>query len=225
MEKLFLITFLLVFSNAYSQDLKPEKVDVSGIVIDAVGHNGLEHVGIFYNDVEIATTDNRGYFSGQFDVVLNNTPIIIYILKDGYGKITLKERWHPMNFRRGINIVAGLKTKGDTVAQSFVDAQPGRFSEGDPHKRLESVLTKQVFEIALDKLRDGNDKVLFDYQNEHYVISDTGWLKVESLENTLIINDRNKIKVGDVNNYLKRSQIKDMTPDSRTGQILMITTY
>lgn len=224
MKQIILLTLIFCFGNIYAQK-NAETIMLPGVIIDARSHAAVGQVAVMFADSVVAMTDAAGYFQAEIAAFLNNEPLLFVVKKDGYEDFKQQERWHPMNFRKGISMVVGMRRLDDVDVVSFADAAPGILSEKGITERLRPVLITIDFDKGLEQLKDGNDQILFSYRDEYYILSNTSWLKPRSLTDTVIINNNQKVEVQDIDKYIKRSQIKGMTPDKKTDRILKLTTY
>lgn len=223
MKNILLIGFTMLFNNIYSQTPDMEKFLVSGLVVSAQDHKPLEGVDIFIEDKKIGITDDKGYFSNEGMASSNDKPVVVVFKKSGFKDFKQSERVHPSLLKKGFNFIVGLRGANDS--NPFSDTRMGALSYTKTKDRLPEVIKKDLFNKGLTALRMEKGKVLFEYNGQPYLLSESSWIKLESLDDIIVIDGQEKGKARDVNDMIQRDQIKGMTPDAEKKSVINITTF
>ncbi|MGB3107177.1 hypothetical protein [Sphingobacterium siyangense] len=223
MKNILLIGFTLLFNNIYSQPRDTANFQVSGLVVSAQDHKPLKGVDIFIENKKIGITDDKGYFSDEVIASSNDKPVVIVFKKSGFKDFKQSERVHPSLLKKGFNFIIGLCGSSDT--SPFSDTRMGALSYAKTKDRLPEVMKKDLFNKDLNALRMEKGKVLFEYKGQPYLLSESSWIKLESLDNIVVIDGREKGKARDINHMIQRDQIKGMTPDAEKKSVINITTF
>ncbi|WP_346983915.1 hypothetical protein [Chryseobacterium sp. POE27] len=202
-------------------------INIAGIVFDSKTLLPLQDVNIYDEKGEhIAKTDTKGYFKGKLkgDRSNNSLKFKIRLEKKGYLKFTQTENWADSQKEQiNINYYFGMtKTNEPSEAESFSQFFLSRDNSFEAISNgLNKVLEKIKFRNTINNLRKENQNSFFELDHSYYIISDTGWLKLDSPQTSIIV-DSKKIISKDINSYLKRSEIRDII-HTENGEIRIVT--
>ena len=91
-------------------------------------------------------------------------------------------------------------------------------------KGLESIKKEKEFDNQLSALKKENENSLFKISNHLYLVSNSGWIKIESEKDPISLNNKKVIPANQLISTIKRSDIKGMTPvDSKIARLLIYT--
>lgn len=231
--KKFVNLFIFLIGNIFISQVyakNPNKdipINVAGIVFDSKTLLPLQNVSIYDERGEyVAKTDANGYFTGKLLGYRSNNSIKfkIKLEKKGYLNFTQTENWaDSQKAQINVNYYFGIKKTGESsevesFSQFFLSKENSFKSVSN---NLKSVLEKIDFKNAINNLRKDNQNSFFEFNNSYYLISDTGWIKLDSSK--IFINiDSKKITAEDINSNLKRSEIKDIL-HTENGEIRIVT--
>ena len=86
------------------------------------------------------------------------------------------------------------------------------------------IKTSFQFEIQLAELRKNNQRVLFEIGDNFYLVNDLSYIKINSKEDLISINNSEIVRASEVNDLVKRSQITGMTPVANDKALFAIYT-
>lgn len=228
MRKIFDVLLLLciVFSvslNASEAGLKIKKTDmieIAGLVVDAANLNALENAQLYdEKGLLIATTDAKGYFTGKINHP-GDGPVHfkIRVEKKGYTTFIQEENWGNLGNVIRSTYYFGITQKDSRAANAFSEMTFNKdFSFDSVLSGFRAVKEKLDFKNKIEAAKSNNQKVFFEIGSEYYLISNGGWLKI-SLPEDLISIDKNRIvKASEINSFIKRKQIKGMSPVDSKG--------
>lgn len=232
--KNFVTVFIFLIGNIFlsqvyaSQPEKEKVINVSGIVFDSKSLLPIESVSIYNEKGDvIAKTDSRGYFIGKLQCAgKEGIKFKIKLEKKGYISFTQTENW--ADFKKGsINTIYyfGIKKADETSDvepfSQFIFSSDLSFKSAS--NNFENVLEKLRFNKTINNLRNSGQKSFFEINNSYYLISDTGWIKLESPKSLIYIDALKKISAENINSTIQRKDIKDILHTDE-GEI-KITTY
>ena len=87
-------------------------------------------------------------------------------------------------------------------------------SDQDVQDYIKSVKNRIEFDKKIKNAKKGNEKIFFKINNSYYLVNNSGWIKLESNNDLVSINDYQNIPASQLNQFLKRKDITGMTPVS-----------
>jgi beta-lactamase regulating signal transducer with metallopeptidase domain len=189
------------------------KINASGLIVDSETFMPIIAAEVFDDDNKLlGNTDSKGFFKVSFDV--ENEGEIYFklsIKKDGYNKFTQNEHWGDLQGNSGASYCFGLKKKHSNE-EEFSELLPQNKSYEDLKEELVTIKEERDFEKKIENAKKNNNNVFFKIDNDFYLINNSGWIKVNS-ENDKILVNGNKIYVAsEINLYVKRSGVTGMSP-------------
>lgn len=219
----------LFFSNVYAHQQEKEKIiNVAGIVFDSKSLLPLENVDIFNEQGDIiAKTDDKGYFKGKLQYAnKEGIKFKIKLEKKGYLSFTQTENWADFQ-KESINTIYSFGIKKTSDASDVDSFSQSTFSSDLSFKsafnNFENTVEKLRFNNSINDLRKSSQKSFFDINNSYYLISNTGWIKLQSPKDSIYIDRLKKIPAENINSAIQRKDIKDIL-HTDSGEI-NITTY
>ncbi|WP_431611414.1 hypothetical protein [Chryseobacterium sp. 'Rf worker isolate 10'] len=232
--KNFVTVFIFLIGNIFlspvyaSQPENEKIINIAGIVFDSKSLLPIENVDIYNEKGDvIAKTDSKGYFIGKLQYTnKEGIKFKIKLGKKGYLPFTQTENW--AEFTKGsINTIYyfGIK-KADEASDidsfsQFIFSSDLSFASAV--NNFENVLEKLRFNQTISNLRKSGQNSFFEINNSYYLISDTGWIKLESPKSLIYIDPLKKISAENLNSTIQRKDIKDIL-HTDDGEI-KITTY
>lgn len=217
---LFLVVSLITGGIVYAQESRIKsnrKVNLSGIVMDTETMKPLTNVQFFDKEKQLLGTSNtQGYFTVV--VPVNDEGEIVYTLnaeKDGYKLFKQNERWGDL----GDDLYAGYylgMSRSDSNTDTFSSLMMGNKVESFEklNKGLPEYLNKVSLTRGVYALREGNEKVFFAHEGKYYIVNNFGYCEIKSGNDKILVDGKTCL-AKDVNEALKRSQIKGMTSHNR----------
>ena len=232
--KKFVKLFIFLIGNIFISQVyakNPNKgipINVAGIVFDSKTLLPLQNVNIYDERGDyVAKTDAKGYFIGKLlgDRSNNSVKFKIKLEKKKYQNFTQTENWADNQKEQiNINYYFGIKK---TSESSVVDSFSSFFLSKDISfknisNNFEIVLEKLRFKNTINNLKKDNQNSFFEINESYYLISDTGWLKLESPKSLINIDLSKKIIAENINISLKRKEIKDIV-NTEDGEVRIVT--
>jgi beta-lactamase regulating signal transducer with metallopeptidase domain len=188
------------------------KINASGLIVDSETFTPVIAAQVVDgNNKLLGNTDSKGFFKVSFDV--KNEGEIYFklsIKKEGYNKFTQNEHWGDLPDNSGASYCYGLK-KRHSNEEGFSELLPQNKSYEDLKEELVAIKEDRDFEKKIEIAKKNNNNVFFKIDNGFYLINNSGWIKVNS-ENDKILVNGNKIYVAsELNLYVKRSAVTGMS--------------
>ncbi|WP_326982459.1 hypothetical protein VUJ46_20105 [Chryseobacterium sp. MYb264] len=224
---IFLIGILFISEGYTKCPTKDMIINIGGIIFDSKTLLPIESAKV-YNEQGglIATTDTNGYFSGklQYNRSNNGIKFKIRIEKKGYLLFTQSENWADTKKEEiNVNYYFGIKKSRESSEDSFSQFYLSNdISFKSVSNNFKSVIEKLKFNNTINSFKKGNQNSFFEIDESYYLISNTGWLKLESPKSLININSSKKIPAENINSHLKRHEIKDIL-HTENGEIKIVT--
>lgn len=225
---IFFIGFLFISEGHAKRPIENMIINVGGIIFDSKTLLPVENVNI-YDEQEglIAITDAKGYFTGKIQYNKSNGGIKfkIKVEKKEYVLFTQVENWADSKKEHiNVNYYFGIRKSRDS---SEVDSFSQFYLSNDTSfksvsNKFENVLEKLKFNNTIKNFKKENQNSFFEINKSYYLISDTGWLKLDSSKSLININLLKKIPAENINSSLKRQEIKDII-HTEDGEIQIVT--
>lgn len=217
-----LISMILFISNLYANKIQNKNMrvlNVAGLIVDSKSLLPLENSKIFdEKGTLIAKTDAKGYFKGKVNCAKEG-PIsfTMRIEKNGYSSFTQKENWGDLHGTIN-NIYYFVIKKENDNDRSFSKLISNKkdISYDAVSLGFKDIVAQVSFQNTIESVKKGNDAVYFKIGDEYYLISNTGWLKLNSPNDNVSINGEKIVVASEINTILSRDIIKIMsTSDSK----------
>ncbi|MDF4201938.1 M56 family metallopeptidase [Maribacter sp. SA7] len=190
-------------------------IKLAGLVIDSETLEPLVHVEIKDNSGNVlTTTDNKGYYSLE----LNKTPqgvihFDLTVQKEGYNSLIQKEHWGNLQGDIASSFFFGLqKNKGVVPEFSKLFTQNNNLDYTSVSKNIAVIENEQAFVSKLENAKDGNTNCIVEVNKIPYLVDATSWIKLNSKNDIIAINDKENIPASKLNGYISRNNIKAMSP-------------
>lgn len=229
MRGIKLLFLISLFSFINGKKLS-RNIHLAGLVVDASTLEPVKSANIYSSDMKLlGSTNNDGYYNINLEVNSNGQiEFKLRIEKDKYKMFIDKERWGNLKGYIKFILYLGVSKLNSGVSpfSTFANEsiQGGNLSYESVVKGLESIKTKKEFDDQLSELKKGNENSLFKISNHLYIVSNTGWIKIESDKDPISLNNKKVILANQLNSSIKRADIKEMTPvDSKNARFLIYT--
>jgi hypothetical protein len=199
-------------------DAEEVVVYLSGLVMDS--KTLLPLSGAVISDEEnksLGITDTSGYFNAKLSLTADKEIDFSFkIKKDGYVSFTQKEHWAKMGtavhatYYVGIQRIPGKSKPFSEMALSNKTSTYDEVKAG-----FEKVKAQIDFDNKIDGVKVGNDDLFFKIDQNYYLVSETGWLKLTAEDSPVLINGKDSVPAKDINLRVKRSKVKRMSPSGR----------
>lgn len=234
MKNYLKLFFILLIGNVFLPKVYAKHpsnvvtINITGIVFDSKTLLPLENVDIYNEQGDFVTkTDDKGYFVGKIKSNSSNGSLKfkIRLEKKEYLTFTQSENWADSQKEQiNINYFFGIRKGSDS---SEVDSFSQYFLNNDNSfnsvsTNLESVLQKLKFNNTINVIKKENQNSFFEINKSYYLVSDTGWLKLDSPESLINIDLDEKVQAKNINHSLQRKNIKDIL-HTESGEIKIVT--
>lgn len=218
---LIAIIIIKIFSmnqvNAQTSSETEKGVEIAGLILDSETLKPVEGAIITdENGIEIGNTNSSGYFRVKIGHQEDEEKEIWFsfdINKKGYEHFTQSEHWGSLTSSLHAAYFIGLKNQksiNDSFSEMEWDISDLTFeSIMEAYKDIREDID---FEMEIESIKKKNDKIFFKIGANFYVVSDSGWLKLNSKSDRILIDKGRVIIASNINSIMKRKDIVDMTP-------------
>ncbi len=213
---------LLIFLTqmTYAQKKSDMRIiHLAGIVVDAESLTPIAGANIYdnFSGKLLTNTDENGYF--HYDLEINPTGEIDFSFKvEGEKHITLshKEHWADWPGNREAVYYIGLKEpNSNSHAFSELAASGSGTSYESALAGVNFVKEKLEENLSFNKKMKlalvGNQDSFIEVDGSYYIVSNTGWIKINSDQDLISVNDKELIKAFKMNSFLERKDIGNMS--------------
>ncbi|WP_423997513.1 M56 family metallopeptidase [Maribacter sp. IgM3_T14_3] len=190
-------------------------IKLAGIVVDSETLEPLANAEIKdSNGISLTTTNNEGYY--QLDI--NNIPegeifFTLKIQKEGYKILIQKEHWGNLQGKITSSFYFGLqKNNGATTEFSNLFAMNDNLSYASVIKNKSIIENERLFKSKLEDAKNGNKHCIVEVNKTPYLVDATSWIKLNSINDLIAINDKENIPAFKLNDHINRNSIKAMSP-------------
>lgn len=218
MKLIRIIAICLLISVVQQANAQKESnmrtINIAGLVVDSENLSPILGANIYDNESEklLTNTNENGYFKFELDV--NKEGEIDFSLKineEEYETLIQKEHWGDLPGNHKTVYYFGLKHKESKPFSELSSSGNGTSYEM-VLAGFENVKEKVNFKRKMQQAREGNQDVIIEVEGSHYIVSDSGWIKLKSKEELISING-NKVVTGEkLNSLIKRNSITGMSP-------------
>jgi hypothetical protein len=224
-----LIIFFSSFSVAAKRNSATRSIDIAGLVVNAQNLAPIESAKIYDSeDHLLGSSDKNGYYHIQLNYAKSGELYFaVKIVKNGFKDFVQHEHWGDLGDTKSI-MYFGLKESGSRASSfsSFGDTHTGNndLSYDNVSRHFDKVRKEKDFNDKLAHAKAGNEDVLVQIDNIFYITDKTGWIKLNSDKDLVVIDDQQVLSADKLNAAIKRSAIKWMTPlDGKKAQFGVYT--
>ncbi len=195
--------------------IKTRNVNTTGLIVDSETLLPLNEAELYDGKNQLlGKTNADGFFNIAFDV--NKEGEIrfkLLVKKDGYTKFVQEEHWGDLQDNLNANYYFGLEKKR-TNAKSFSELVGGnkQLTYDEMKKGFSSVKDELDFEKKIENVKKNNSLLVHKIDNDYYLISDSGWIKMNSENDKIIVNGDKIFSANEINAQIKRSRVRGMSP-------------
>ena len=211
-----------------SSTIYPKRtIELSGLVVDSETYEPIKNANILNSNGELlATTDSKGYYNLQFDILKpGEIHFELVTNKHGYQPFILTEHWGnlPRKIKSGVIFgIQGVQSEKEEFYELVIDSSGMNY-----HSFLTTLEEKKAgikFEEKIENLKKGNNYVFFEMNEGNYLVNKSSWIKINSRNNLVSIDDEKTVPAFEINKYVDRNDITGMTPlDSKNAQYAIYT--
>jgi hypothetical protein len=234
---LLLTRFTATAQNTQHVNSQAVVITIAGIVVDAASLQPVEGARVVCDkNNTVAITDKRGFYTIQLSAEKGEFQFKLKVEKDGYKVIFDQEHWGDLSekktaagYSRSL-LYFGMRKKADKDNNFVLPLKAGKTTDALDYEAVLSGLTiikenrQSFFANKIDSLKKNNQLVLLQYGDKFYMVSNGGYVAIGSIEDVVLV-DRLPVKAKELNDRLKRSNIKSLSPaESGSSYKAIITT-
>lgn len=214
--------------NSNNQIAAKRIIKLAGSVVDSKTLQPLENAEIRDKKGNLLTaTDNQGNYSLHLEI---EQPGEIYfslsVKKNGYKPLIQQEHWGNLQGEITSTFYFGLQNKNSDVAEfSKLFTSNSDSSNSSIQEFKVNAVKEHAFNQKLKKAKKGNEKIVIEIDNVHYLVSSSGWIQLNNLNDYISVNDNKIIPASQLNALVKRYSVKSMSPleDYNNAQFAIYT--
>ena len=190
-------------------------IKLAGLVLDSETLEPLVNAEIKdHNGTVLTKTDIKGYYSFE----LNNDShgeinFNLTVRKDGYKSLLQKEHWGNLQSEITGSFFFGLqKNNGASTEFSKLFTRNGNLDYASVLKNKSIIESERFLNSKLEDAKNGNTNCIVKVNESHYLVDATSWIKLNSTNDIIAINDKENLPAYKLNGYINRNNIKAMSP-------------
>ncbi|WP_437371191.1 M56 family metallopeptidase [Maribacter litoralis] len=190
-------------------------IKLAGSVVDSKTLQPLENAEIRDKKGNLLTaTDNHGNYSLKLEI---EQPGEIYfslsVKKNGYKSLIQQEHWGNLQGEITSTFNFGLQNKNSDVPEfSKIFKSNSDSSNSSIQEFKVNAIQEHAFNQKLKNAKKGNEKIVIEIDNIHYLVSSSGWIQLNNLNDFISVNDNKIIPATQLNAIVKRHSVKAMSP-------------
>ena len=203
-------------------------VNIAGLILDAKTLVPVPEATVYdEQNNPLAVTDANGFFRAKLNIITDReVNFTLIVKKAGYRVYTQKEHWANLGSHISVTYYFGMQnTVGSSKPFSEFVMNENSDSYEDVKKGFDKVKLKIDFDNKIEEAKIGNDNLFFEIDQSYYLISKTGWLKLTSADDPVLINGKKSTIAREINSSVKRSNVKTMTTSENKDFPFRIFTY
>ncbi|PAW92872.1 hypothetical protein CKK33_04955 [Mucilaginibacter sp. MD40] len=206
---------LLICTSLLHLSAQARTIQLAGLVVDSQTLNPISTADIYDDETHrlIGSTNTEGYY--HISINYNKPSDIRFklrVVKSGYKAFTQTEHWGNLSNGAASLMYFGLQQKlGAAPAFSSLGDKGNGITYEQVLQGFIKVRESRVLETQLAHARQGNQKVFIQLDDAAYLLSNSGWIKLNSADDKVRVDDK-IVAANQLNDALKRGQIKWMSP-------------
>ena len=203
-------------------------VNISGLILDSKTLVPVSEATVYdEQNKTLGVTDANGFFTTRLNLTTDKEiNFTLIVKKAGYRMYTQTEHWANLGANISITYYFGMQTtmgSSKPFSEFVMNENSGSYDE--VKKGFDKVKVKIDFDNKIEQAKIGNDNLFFEIDKNYYLISKTGWLKLTSASDTVLINGNKSTIAKEINSSVKRSNVKSMTSSQNKDFQFQIFTY
>lgn len=195
--------------------IQKRTVKLAGLVIDSETLEPIINAEIKnYNGTVLTTTDNKGYYSLEFvNAQQGEIDFNLIVKKEGYKPLVQKEHWGNLSGEIKTSMYFGLqKNNGPTPEFSKLFTKNINLDYASIAQNISVIENEKFFTSKLEDVKKGNTNCIVEINKTPYLVSATSWIKLNSFNDVIAINDETNLPASKLNTYINRNNINAMSP-------------
>ncbi len=195
--------------------IQKRTVKLAGLVIDSETLEPIINAEIKnYNGTVLTTTDNKGYYSLEFvNAQQGEIDFNLIVKKEGYKPLVQKEHWGNLSGEIKTSMYFGLqKNNGPTPEFSKLFTKNINLDYASIAQNISVIENEKFFTSKLEDVKKGNTNCIVEINKTPYLVSATSWIKLNSFNDVIAIDDETNLPASKLNTYINRNNIKAMSP-------------
>lgn len=133
--------------------------------------------------------------------------------KNGYKPLIQQEHWGNLQGEITSTFYFGLQNKNSDVPEfSKIFKSNSDSSNSSIQEFKVNAIQEHAFNQKLKNAKKGNEKIVIEIDNIHYLVSSSGWIQLNNLNDFISVNDNKIIPATQLNAIVKRHSVKAMSP-------------
>jgi hypothetical protein len=195
--------------------IKTRNINATGLIVDSETLLPLNDAELYDdNNQLLGKTNADGFFNIEFDVNKDGEiRFKLLVKKDGYAKFVQEEHWGDLRDNLNATYYFGLGKKWSS-SKSFSElAIDKKYTSYDEiQKKFSFVKDELDFEKKVENAKKNNSLLVHKIDNNYYLINDSGWIKLNSEDDKIIVNGEKIFSANEINSQIKRSRVRGMSP-------------
>jgi len=198
-------------------------IELAGLIFDSETILPIKNVEIYNSGGDlIATSDEKGYYKAQIEVFNPGELFFNFSLrKNGYKTLVQNEHWGDLSGKIRSSFYFGLQKHNSNSSEfSELVIANKNLSYESALNSFSTIKDHINFDKEIDRLRKGNQDVFMQVYETYYIVNNTSWIKLNSKQDLIAINDDKIIPVNKLNDFIGRNEITGMTPLEKNSKDL-----
>jgi BlaR1 peptidase M56 len=190
-------------------------IDATGLIVDSETLLPVINAELYDESYQLlGKTNADGFFNVEFDV--NKEGEIRFKLlveKDGYAKFVQEEHWGDLQGNLNATYYFGLGKKWSNAKSFSKLVNDKKYMTFDEIQKGFSLIKEGLdFEKQIENAKKNNSLLVHKIDKDYYLISDSGWIKMNSENDKIIVNGDKIFSANEINSQIKRSRVRGMSP-------------
>ena len=195
---IFRVTLLLLvvfpFSSSSANKKHMREIAIAGLVLNTKDMTPLKNALIYdAENTVLGTTDGNGYF--KVKIIYAKPGAVKFklrIVKQGFKTFLQWENWADLSGDMKAIMYFGLQEEKSTIKPfSSLGSSTGSndLSYENISGNFKQIKEQREFESKLESVKTGNENVLALIDDKYYIVSNTGWIQINTEKDSIIINN------------------------------------
>jgi BlaR1 peptidase M56 len=203
-----------------NESMVMRNIEIAGLVLDAESLLPIEGAIIYDKNFGVLSqTDKDGYFKANLDYAKTKEGIYFgfKVGKDDYITFNQDENWGIQPSKIGAIYYIGISkktAKSSSFSKLFLNSSDSSINSvlANFESIKENIKNQIEFNKKAEIAKRGNEEVFISIDENYYIVSNSGWIKLNSKNDLVSIDGRRSIPAFKLNSVVKRKIIKGMTP-------------